>query len=656
VDPEIGVYDVRVPFTDVLGGVRDAIRAQSATPAPLALEIETTLALLDRPMVHTDDDDQEPSPVSVDIDEHAPISVGAEFSMRQGANAPTTVERTDLHALLFRGRLRADVRGKVVDLGEAHPFLFAERFLDLAQRALGSWERGRSIAVRREAGNVMIGLRLGMGGKVALSLSSPKGAEYTFPALSVTDVAFAALAFGRSLVRAILRRDRSQSSNLRLSAFRRQLRETQAACRESMRDDAVVNTAPESYRAFAESVRPPSVSEVPPSLRRLRYSPRWRAIVPGIDLKATFLCGDRLVVGGAAETFCLERTTGEPLWRVETRKANAVPTPAGIARLHPDGELRLLSLADGRTVMRTRLEPRVGGPAAGAVVHAPTLPRLLIVTEGERHLVAIDLSSGEPRWRFAWSGGGLRLRRNGKLLYLSSGDATLTALDVTTGEMVWRARDRLRFRGAPAIDHDVVFAIAGGSAGLANLHALCAFSGEPRFSVPIFEDGRSCTVEGSPLVCGRVVIAVVRERHGVILRAYDRESGALVWSTPAAIAPIGTSWLSLGDIVVGNAPTGELVGVSASSGKTLYRHVLGRVLEADVPRKLEPVLRCGALYVPHVDVHVFRPSDGAHLCTIGPCDAIPDLLRVDEKCDVYVAEESGHLASFGAGPRLSLVR
>ncbi|MFO0671845.1 MAG: hypothetical protein U0235_19850 [Polyangiaceae bacterium] len=84
--------------------------------------------------------------------------------------------------------------------------------------------------------------------------------------------------------------------------------------------------------------------------------------------------------------------------------------------------------------------------------------------------------------------------------------------------------------------------------------------------------------------------------------------------------------------------------------------MLGRVLESDVPRRLEPVLRSGALFVPHTDVHVFRPSDGTRLATIGPCDAIPDLLRVDEKCDVYVAEESGHIGAFAVGPRLSLVR
>ena len=41
--------------------------------------------------------------------------------------------------------------------------------------------------------------------------------------------------------------------------------------------------------------------------------------------------------------------------------------------------------------------------------------------------------------------------------------------------------------------------------------------------------------------------------------------------------------------------------------------------------------------------------------SIAPTEAIPDLLRVDEECNVYVAEESGHLVCFGALPRLSLV-
>jgi hypothetical protein len=54
-------------------------------------------------------------------------------------------------------------------------------------------------------------------------------------------------------------------------------------------------------------------------------------------------------------------------------------------------------------------------------------------------------------------------------------------------------------------------------------------------------------------------------------------------------------------------------------------------------------------------VHVVRPRDGEVIGTI-PADLIPDLLRVDEHCNVYVAEESGHVAAFGVAPRLTLVK
>ena len=83
--------------------------------------------------------------------------------------------------------------------------------------------------------------------------------------------------------------------------------------------------------------------------------------------------------------------------------------------------------------------------------------------------------------------------------------------------------------------------------------------------------------------------------------------------------------------------------------------MFARNVDADQPRRLEPVLRSGALFVPQHQVHVVRPRDGELIGTI-PSDLIPDLIRVDERCDVYVAEESGHLAAFGAAPRLCLVK
>ncbi|HVH46981.1 MAG TPA: PQQ-binding-like beta-propeller repeat protein, partial [Labilithrix sp.] len=639
-------------------------------------------------------------PVVVDIERDAPISFAAEFAMRAGApeKGDTSVERADLHALLVRGRMRSEVRGRSVELGDAYPFLFAERLLDLSRRSLDAWERGQPFYTRIDAGGIMLGLRssadeelpraaltlsprgpvpaagvttgrtLGLDVRPTLEIvsrshddapSSRRGTA-TFPELSLFDVVESALAFGRALVRAIVRRDRSQGTNLRLAGFRRDLRAVGDALRDVRRQDSRINPAPESYRAFAVSRRARPAADAAPlsAATRLRYSQRWQALVPGIDLRATFLCGDRLVIGSAAETFCLERTTGELLWRKSTPRAASVVTPAGIARIGGDGAIALHDFATGDVTLRAWIAPRASGPCAGAVVSSPGLPRLLIVTEGERHLVAIDLTSGEARWRYPWSSSGrpgaLRLKRVGKLLYVASGDSALTAVDVQTGAVVWRVRDRLRFVATPTVDHETLFAIAGGSSSAAALHAVDPFSGQIAWTARLLSTPNS--VEGPPLLTASSVCVAVRARRGLRLAAFARETGEQLFETETPVAPVGTSWLAVDDLLVGNTPTGELVGVDASTGAVRYRHSFCRTMETDVPRRLEPVLRSGALFVPHVDVHVFRPSDGAHLAQIGPCDAIPDLLRVDERCDVYVAEESGHMAAFGVGPRLSLVK
>ncbi|MEO8878508.1 MAG: PQQ-binding-like beta-propeller repeat protein [Polyangiaceae bacterium] len=669
-EPQVVAYDQRVAFSELVDGVLDAMvssdAAKNASPR-VARELEDAakaIRSLDRALLDAEVEAPSMAPAVIEVDRDVPVAFGAELQLRRARERASSethgVERTDLHALLFRGQIRAEIRGKSVSLGDGHPFLFAEQLVELASRALTSWEAGQEILLRTNGGGMPIALRVAAGGDAALTLvgthpTSELPPSFTFPSLSVPDFVEASLAFGRAIARALLRRDRQTCMNLRLSAFRRKIRETGDALREVCRDDACVNLTPEPYRAFA--VVPPrgATSTRELSNTRLRYGQMWRALVPGIDLRGTFLCGDRLVVGAATETFCLDRMTGEVMWRVPTTRATSVVTPGGIARILPDGEIRLHDFGDGEISMRTRITPRLGAPPAGAVVNVPGLPRLLIVTEGERHLVAIDLASGELRWRYAWGrGGALRMKRAGRLLYVASGDSALTALDVQTGAVVWRVRNRLRFRTTPVLAHDSLVALAGGAHSFAEIVSIDPFSGHLRWKKPLSEG--PCTVEGGPLVAADVAAATVRDRHGLKLSAFDLTSGDPLWSSERPVAPVGTSWLALDDLFFGNSPTGELVAIEAASGDLRYRHILGVVLEADVPRRLEPVLRSGALFVPHVDVHVFRPGDGAKVATIGPCEAIPDLVRVDEKCNVFVAEESGHLVAFGAGPRLSLVR
>ncbi|HEX8795097.1 MAG TPA: PQQ-binding-like beta-propeller repeat protein [Polyangiaceae bacterium] len=701
-DPLVAVYDRAVPFADIVVATRDALDrvlgdADAKTHAPAArLELVSAAAQLRNLAPAAEALQQErtpvpvPAPVVVELDRDVPLSFGAEFAMRPGPEATLgaeTTERADLHALLFRGRVRADIRGRAIDLGECHPFLVAERLVELARRAFDSWERGLPLHARGESAGVLVGVRVDGRGQVALTLgaathggSAPaaRRAIYTFPALGVADMLEAALSFGRSLVRAILRRDRTQSANLRLSAFRRALREGTEALREASQTDSKVNPTPEPYRAFAaalhEAVEARSRESSTLPAARLRYATRWRAIVPGIDLRATYLCGDRMIVGAASEMWALDRASGRVLWRVDVARGTSVVTPGGIARLASDGTLAVHDFGNGEITLRARIAPRVGGPVSGAVVHLPGLPKLVIVTEGEHHLVAIDLTSGEPRWRWSWSATSTkagrspsrtprapRLKRAGRLLYVTCGDGALTALDVMSGAVVWRVRDRLRFRTPPTVAHDALYVVAGGAHGVARLYCIDAFSGRVRWATDVTDPSSPCTVEGAPMVLtgqtGGVAVAVRNKRTGggLSLVAFRPEDGSPIAPKTRVVAPSGTSWLAVDDAFIGNAPSGELVAIAAD-GELLWRNVLGpRPLEADVPRRLEPVLRSGALFVPQTDVVVVRPRDGAVLGTIAPTEAIPDLLRVDERADVYVAEESGHLVCFGALPRLSLV-
>lgn len=711
-DPLVAAHDRSIPFDDVVAAARDAIdrllseSASQASEPTARLELESACEQLRSiPPASTHDDVRVPRPVAVAVEPErdAALSFGAEFTMREGAPIAEdreAVERADLHALLFRGRVRAEVRGRSVDLGECHPFLVAERLVELARRAFDAWERGLPLHARGEAAGVLVGVRVTPDGELALTLGGAQGgsrrAVHTFPAIGVADVLEAALSFGRSLVRAVLRRDRSQGNNLRLAALRRSLREATESLRAASQTDSKVNPAPEPYRAYAASIDAalsagarvgtsvsawvgPSgaplqngpmaapvandAASLPPA--RLRYAARWRAIVPGIDLRATYLCGDRMIVGASAEMWALDRTTGRVLWRTDVTRGTSVVTPGGIARLAPDGQLVVHDFGNGEVTMRARIAPRVGGPVAGAVVHLPGLPKLVIVTEGEHHLVAIDLTSGEPRWRWSWGGGrpgvgpargAPRMKRAGRLVYFTCGDGALTALDVMTGAVVWRLRDRLRFRAPPTVAHDALYSVAGGAHGVARLYCIDAFSGAVRWSAPVTDASSPCTVEGAPLVADGAIGVAVRAKSGLALSLFGPGDGAPLPTRTRVYAPSGTSWLAVDDAFIGNAPSGELVSIAAGTGELRWRHVLGpRPLEADVPRRLEPVLRSGALFVPHTDVAVVRPRDGALLGNVAPTEAIPDMLRVDEMGSVYVAEESGHLVSFAALPRLALV-
>lgn len=662
-EPEVAVFERRVPLADLVSGVLAAIDealshslVSEALRADLACARDTLAAA--RPFVAMDPPAE--STVDIEPDPEAPFALGACLSLRDGT-APSSpgVERADLHALLLRGRLRVALPSRTRDIENVHVFVLAERLALLARDLVAAWDQGLPYQRRAEAGGVTLALRLATDGELTLAM---RGAAITSPmgeSVRLADVPVfveAVVAFGRSLSRALLRSDRSFASNLRLTSFRA----TVKALADDLRDDRVapvINAAPESYRAYAVAAETQRDGTRGFSQGKLRFVQRWTATVPAIDLRGTFLCGDRLVIGAARETTCLDRASGAVLWQRPTARAISVPTPGGLARIHSDGLVDVLDFGTGEVAFSVRVAARQGTPATGAVVHAPALPKLLVVTEGEKSLSAIDLVSGEVRWRRPLSGAGtVRIRRAGKLLVEVSGDASMTGIDVQSGETVWKFCDKLPFPTAPCFDQDSLYLVGSDNRSQGRirslLHAVDAWTGAARFSTELARGQRPL---GGVITAGSVAVVVTRDERGAGLSAFDRATGEARWSIPPGFAPPQTAWIGVDDAVVGNTEDGDIVSVDASTGEIRFRRTLARSADDALPRSLEPVLRSGALFVPQGQVHVLRPRDG-ELLGIVPTDLVPDLLRVDERCDVFVAEESGHVAAFGAGPQLSIVK
>jgi outer membrane protein assembly factor BamB len=656
--PRVAVFDRRLSLASLTQAVARALeQAESKSPSAAVGPARRALGLPYPTYAHAP---LERRGASITPRPAAHVSLSAEVELKQrkstSSEAPG-LERADLHSLLAAGRLIFTVKQRSLELPSVQLFLMTERLMTIAEDVLDAWRAERAVFRRADLDGAQLSVRRGPGnGPLRVTLSGA-GTSADSEGTTLADVpargfVLACARFALSLAETFERADPAQTKNLRLRALVRTARCMVDVVSETNANDSLQNPEPDSYRSFGlpRAVTGRGTWE---HGGKMRFVPRWVATVPNIDLRATFQCGDKIIVGSQRETACLLRDTGRVLWRVAATRAASVVTPFGLARLGYDGHVELHDLETGATRFTTHIAPRAAGGATGALVNGPALPKLLVVAEGDRSVTAVDLISGEVRWRYTGKRpASYRMRRAGKLLIVAGGDSALVALDVLTGDVVWRVRDRLSFSGDICIDHDSAFAVAGGPVGPCKLIHVDLWTGEVRWSREL--EDRPCSGQ-APLVSGNSVIVPTRDKRGVGASALARDTGAPLWEQPPGLASPTTAWLVVDDALIANTASGALMCLEASTGLPRYSHVFSRQVEADQPRRLEPVLRNGALFVPQHQVHVIRPRDGELLGTL-PSDLIPDLLRVDERCGAYIAEESGHLAAFSVAPKLSLVK
>jgi len=661
-DPEVAIAERPVELTSLRQGLLEALASarEVHAPAPIRAAIDLAHRLLCS-ISPTKLAPRSSREVTIAPRAIRNFAFRAEARLRtvvvDGAKTNLQLERSDLHALLFSGSFGVVARGRVETVPSVPLFLVAARLIEMAEEALLARQEARPLFRRFQVGAARLGVRLApVDAPLAFSLGSahgPSGAGLTFPELDPIVFAQATVLFVRALRDAILQADPTQTRNLKLVDLVAAANALAELTQPVESEGALTNSSPEEYRRFTVSRSDAQANGRWDSGVPLRFSARWTASVPNIDLKSLLVSGDQFLVGALRETACLDRRTGDVLWRRQLPRAGTLAVPSGFVRLHPDGRLVVHDLENGETRFTVKLTPRAAGGAAGAVVLAPGLPKLIIVAEGDRRITAVDLNSGEVRWRYtARRPAPMRVRRAGRLILVGGGDAVLVALDVATGETIWRAAERLPFTGDIAVDGEDAYAISAGAQGRGRLLHYDVCSGELRWQSSI--DDRPMAGQ-APLLTLGVVVTAVRDARGCGARAFDRKTGEELWHMEPGHLPRQSAWLAVDDAVVVNGTDATITSIEAITGALRYRHVLSRPMDPDIPRQTQPVLRSGALFVPQQQILVMRPRDGHILGTV-PTDLLPDWVRVDEQSAVYVAEESGHIACFTAAPMLVRVK
>ncbi len=569
--------------------------------------------------------------------------------------APESHAFDDVHALLFHGSLWAFAAGKRIAVLEGPLMLAAQRMVAAVRALCDAWQAGRNMHVRLRSGGFWIAVRQERGGEVTLTLSGGGGEPVTWPALDVHAAALPILRLCSDLIRKLIAHDRRQRHNLRVAALRAEIRALRRIIGARARRESFENADPERLRLAAPEPQPRARLSLTGLMRQptpLRYTERWSVEVDGLDAGAVYLCGERMVVAAQKLTLAFSRSAGDVLWSYPSAGATTMMAGHTLLRLFPDGSLELHGVEDGTVRARAQLTSRAGVEGPALSVGGGGLPPMAILTEGGRQLCAIDLRTGQPRWRFRAHGpGGLQLTRSGRVLCVTSGDGTVDALDVTTGEVVWRFGDDARFALKPAICREVVIAVAGEPRGGGGaVYGIELYSGKR-----LWRRELPAAPSGDPLDAAEAAIVAYGRSRQARLLALEPHTGNPLFDQADPGLDNGGQGLYLDGALIVNTPSGRVLALDLRSGEPRWQRALSNPLTDDVPRQLEPVVRQSALFVPSAQVHVLRPHDGDPLCQVG-CDLVPDYLRVDERGWLYVAEESGHLRAYAAAPHLSLVR
>src|SRR5690554_3400490 len=567
---------------------------------------------------------------------------------------PRTTNFSDAHALLFTGKLVAYIHGKKVRLAEGPISLAIERMVRAVQHLVDARDEGRSIRKRIVTDSFGIEVRSPKPDAISLSFASIHSEPITISELDLGEAAIPILSLASDFMRAITSADRSQRKNLLIRHLREEIRELRKRIRLPRRGRSFENDDPESLRLSlrvpARKVKQHAAigAHAPP-----RFSERYSITLDGLDIDSVFLVGDQLIVGAEANTLALAREDGRVLWAREARGHRLTLAHDRIVREAITGDIDVCQLEDGDTVFEYESSAMERPAHRPLIATGTAFPPTAIVSEAVDRLVALDLRTGERRFRFV-----SRTRKlihftvAARLLVVADEDGSVHGIDLATGEIVWRFSADTSFKEAPIVAEDTVLARAvGGEDGRGSIYAIDLFRGNLLYRLPI--EGH---LRGTPMSHQGILLLVVRKGGEPLIRAFDLRSGDERYEIDDPGISSGAGATTHEGRLYVHGAWGELTAIQIDDGSTLYRTEISAGEGDELPHDLRPIVHGSVILLPGNSVTMIRAEDGFPLRASIPTELIPDKLLVGENGWIYIVEASGQLEAYAPIPHLSLVR
>ena len=227
------------------------------------------------------------------------------------------------------------------------------------------------------------------------------------------EFAEAVLGVSREIRRYVIHQSPKQRKNMRIESYSREVRRLTSMAREHQRE-SVVNPHTDRYKNSLTVPRRDTTDLGISESRGIVFREKWRLEAEGLELSGTLVVGDIALISARGAILGVEIETGTVLWRREIDRGDYRLQAAGrdgFVRVSQSGSVDMLDTRSGVLRWRSTLAPRSGGAPVVMVEDNGPFPATIIVAEEDRNLVALDMRTGEVKWRFAVMRGGSPDRR-----------------------------------------------------------------------------------------------------------------------------------------------------------------------------------------------------------------------------------------------------